>query len=523
MSVQSNLAKQKSEASAASQTNGTKKHGAKSQQSGSGKSHADQICEIATSSYQLAQTAKGEAFAVKKNGANVALMFSGGRKGLRADLASQFYAIHGKAPSATALTDAFAVLEGMALQTCPTELATRIARHDDSVIIDLGDETGKAVEIQSGTWNVVDRSPVTFRRSQLTASFPIPDRTGDIGDFQQFVNITPESFPLLVGWMVAALVMPDLPRPILLLGGMQGSGKSSCARLMTGLVDPSVAPLKDQPANVEAWAMLCYASSVIAVDNGSKISQWWSDALCRAVTGDAFVRRTNYKDQDLSVAEFQRAVILTSIDIEAFRGDLGERLLLVELDPIPPDKRCPESALNERYKHQQAKLFGGLLNVAAQALRELPSVNLDEMPRMADFAQLLAALDGLDGSDGSALKTYLAQSTQIADEVVTGDPVGVALLDLLADHNGDWEGTATELLDQISPERLPKGWPKTGRGMSGQLKRLTPALLQLGVTIEKDRSSTSDRKRLIHISRESEPSTSSSEFDTELDGDWEEV
>jgi hypothetical protein len=142
---------------------------------------------------------------------------------------------------------------------------------------------------------------------------------------------------------------------------------------------------------------------------------------------------------------------------------------------------------------------------------------------MADFAQLLAALDGLDGSDGSALKTYLAQSTQIADEVVTGDPVGVALLDLLADHNGDWEGTATELLDQISPERLPKGWPKTGRGMSGQLKRLTPALLQLGVTIEKDRSSTSDRKRLIHISRESEPSTSSSEFDTELDGDWEEV
>lgn len=524
MSVQSNLAKHKSNVSGASKAKSTRKSKAKSQQSANGKSQADLICEIAINSYQLAQTAKGEGFAVKKDGANVALMLSGGRTGLKADLARQFYTIHGKAPSATALTDAFAVLEGMALQTCPTELFTRIARHDDSAIIDLGDETGKVIEIRPGTWRVLDRSPVTFRRTQLTASFPIPDPTGDISDLQQFINITPESFPLLVGWMVAALIMPGLPRPILLLGGMQGSGKSSCARLITGLVDPSTAPLKDQPANPESWALLCYASSVIAVDNVSKIPQWWSEALCRTVTGDSFVRRTNYKDQDLSVAEFQRAVILTSIDIEAFRGDLGERLLLVELDPIPPDKRCSESALNEQYKNEKAKLFGGLLNVAAQALRELPSVDLKELPRMADFAQLLAALDGLDGSDGSALKTYVAQSTQIADEVVTGDPVGVEVLDLLAKHNGHWEGTATELRDAISPERLPKGWPKTGRGMSGQLKRLTPALLQLGVSVEKDRSSTSDRKRLIRISRESEPSTSSEPSEGCLfECDWEEV
>ena len=526
MSVQSKLAKQKSKASAASPANGTKKTGAKSQQSGSGKSQADLICEIATSSYQLAQTAKGEAFAVKKNGPNVALMLSGGRTGLKADLARQFYAIHGKAPSATALTDAVAVLEGMALQCNSTELFTRIARHNDSVIIDLGDETGKAIEIRRGLWSVVDRSPVTFRRTQLTASFPIPDPSGDIDDFQQFVNIAQESFPLFVGWMVAALVMPGLPRPILLLGGMQGSGKSSCARLITGLVDPSTAPLKDQPAIPESWALLCYASSVIAVDNVSKIPQWWSEALCRTVTGDAFVRRTNYRDQDLSVAEFQRAVILTSIDIEAFRGDLGERLLLVELESISPEKRCSESALNERYRNEKAKLFGGLLNVAAQALKGLPSVNLKELPRMADFAQLLAALDDVDGSDGSALETYVAQFTQIADEVVTGDPVGLAVLDLLENHNGNWEGTATELLDEISPERPSKGWPKTGRGMSGQLKRLTPAMLQLGVTIERDRSPTSARKRLINISRESEPSTSSepSEDSNEVCSDgWVEV
>ena len=529
MSVQSTLANQKETVSAASQANSNRKSKAKSHQSGNSESQADLICKIATSSYRLAQTQKGEAFAVKNDGANVALMLSGGRTGLKADLARQFYAIHGKAPSAVALTDAFAVLEGMALQVCPTELFTRIARHNDSVIIDLGDETGKVIAIRLGTWSVLDRSPVTFRRTQLTASFPIPDSTGDISNLQQFINITPESFPLLVGWMVAALVMPGLPRPILLLGGMQGSGKSSCARLITGLVDPSTAPLKDQPANPESWALLCYASSVIAVDNVSKIPQWWSEALCRTVTGDAFVRRTNYKDQDLSVAEFQRAVVLTSIDIEAFRGDLGERLLLVELEPIPPTKRCSESALNERYKGEKAKLLGGLLNVAAKALKELPSVDLKELPRMADFALLLSALDGLDGSDGSALKTYVAQFTRIADEVVTGDPVGIAVLDLLANHNGHWECTATRLLDEISPERPSKSWPKTGRAMSGQLKRLTPALLQLGVTIEKDRSATSDRKRLIYISRNSEPSTSSepsessSNFDDDCIDSWEEV
>lgn len=487
---------------------------------------AEQLCQIAEERFCFSQTSKGEPYAVEIEGPNLALMLSGGRQGLKSMLAKCFRKKYGNTPSATALNDAFAVLEGIALESSPLELFTRIARHEDSLIVDLGDETGRAVVISPGSWCIVDRSPVTFRRTQLTAAFPTPDETGNINDLQRLINVAPESFPLLVGWMAATLIMPGLPRPILLLGGMQGSGKSSCARLITGLVDPSTAPLKDQPTSSESWALLCYASSVIAVDNVSKIPHWWSEALCRTVTGDAFVRRTNYKDQDLSVAEFQRAVILTSIDIEAFRGDLAERLLLVELEPIPPDQRRAESTLNERYKSRQAKLFGGLLNLAAEALKELPSVDLDEMPRMADFAQLLAALDGLDGSDGSALKVYVAQSTRIADEVVTADPVGVALLDLLARQNGHWDGNATELLHEIRPERPPKGWPKTGRAVSGQLKRLTPALQKLGVTVERDRSATSDRKRLIHISRESEPSTSSkpsSGCDTEPGGDWEEV
>jgi len=100
------------------------------------------------------------------------------------------------------------------------------------------------------------------------------------------------------------------------------------------------------------------------------------------------------------------------------------------------------------------------------------------------------------------------------------------LLDLLARQDGHWNGNATELLQAISPEKPTKDWPKTGRALSGKLKRLTPALLKLGVTVKRDRSSTSDRKRLIHISRDSEPSTSSEPsngFDTEHDGDWEEV
>jgi hypothetical protein len=64
------------------------------------------------------------------------------------------------------------------------------------------------------------------------------------------------------------------------------------------------------------------------------------------------------------------------------------------------------------------------------------------------------------------------------------DPVAEAVIALVG-RGGGWQGTASELLDRITPERRPRGWPQTPRGLSGALARLAPALRAHGIIFER--------------------------------------
>jgi hypothetical protein len=155
-------------------------------------------------------------------------------------------------------------------------------------------------------------------------------------------------------------------------------------------------------------------------------------------------------------------------------------------------------------------MMGALFDLASGVMRELPEVNLGEYPRMADFAKVLAALDRVTGWD--ALPTYMAMTTSIASQVVEGDPVAKKILDLV-EAEGEWHGTASELLERISndDERHPRGWPTTPSAMGAALRRVAPALRQEGIEVEYGEHAREGGtgRRLIWFSRNrcsSEPS-----------------
>ena len=140
-------------------------------------------------------------------------------------------------------------------------------------------------------------------------------------------------------------------------------------------------------------------SWVVSVDNVSRISHWWSDALCRAVTGDAWVCRKLYTDGEVSVLQFKRCIILTSIDAGALRDDLGERVLKVELERIEGCHRMSERQLKNQYQEAHPHIFAQILDELAKVIAQLPEVNIQDKPRMADFAEVLQALDDVDDVD----------------------------------------------------------------------------------------------------------------------------
>src|SRR5690606_17331555 len=146
------------------------------------------------------------------------------------------------------------------------------------------------------------------------------------------------------------------------------------------------------------------------------------------VTGDGLVRRKLYTDGDLAVISFRRVVLLTSIDPGALRGDLGERLLLADLELIPELNRRTETELDSLFVERWPRLFGALLDALAATMTKLPVVSPKRLPRMADFGRVLAASDAA-GVTAGALQQLLSQNNRIAAEVVDADPFAGAVVE----------------------------------------------------------------------------------------------
>jgi hypothetical protein len=438
---------------------------------------SDKVVSLVVDRFELGRTPKGEPFAVERDGANVAIRLDG--SAMKSTLASLYFEEHASVAGSSAIEDALAVLKGQAMKTEPRELAIRYARHGDAVVCDLGRVDGKAVVVDAAGWRVFDRSPVLFERTELVGELPIPVEGGDIAELRGLLNIGADDFDVLVGWMVASMIS-DIPHPILMLGGGQGTGKTTSARMIVGVLDASDAPTRTQPRDLENFALSVAGSWATVFDNVSTIPEWQSDALCKAVTGDAFTKRKLYADRELSVVTFRRVVAITTIDAGALRGDLADRVLLVELEKIDKKSRRGESEIKSSFEQLRPRLFGAFCSLLSRVLVALPGVRLEELPRMADFARVLAAVDAVRGTE--SLQTYLGQTDRLSEDVIDGDVIGPALKEFMQ-RNPSWSGNLKELLGRLSPEHPPKGFPRSPRALSGQLRRLVPALECAGIIV----------------------------------------
>ncbi|MEU4064446.1 ATP-binding protein [Streptomyces wedmorensis] len=465
-------------------------------------SAAVRLVQLARERYRFIMSTDGRPYAVAIDGPNIALPLRG-RSGVRQRLA-RLYAdtFEGDVASQSALADAMTVLEGIAEDGDPVPVHLRVG-HDDAgtIVVDLGTADGRAVTVSAGGWHVVDRSPVLFRRSGAMATMPTPTLVGDgLSMLHSLLNMDESSFRRLVVWLVAAW-MPTIPHPVLTFKGEQGTGKSAAAQMMVNLVDPSPAAKRSQPRDIKVWATQAFSSWALCLDNISAIPPWLSDTLCKAVTGDAIVDRALYTDDDVVVLTFRRVLAMTTIDAGALAGDLAERLLMLDLQLIEPEQRRTEEELATAFETIRPAVLGSLFDLLASVLAVLPNVKLDSLPRMADFARILAAVDQV--MEWSTLDDYLAVSANVAGDALEGDPFGSAVA-ALVEQCGTWTGTAAQLLEHVPPPGgiRPPTWPKDATRASGKVKRLAPLLRSIGITVDDtQRSQDRHRSRLLVLSR----------------------
>ena len=423
-------------------------------------------------------------------------------RGARDYLTRLFYLDSGKAPNATALQAAIATLSGTArFDGDEHDVHVRVGGRPDRIYLDLGDPAWRAVEVTPTGWQIITRPPVRFRRPRGMLPLPVPVAGGSLTEMRRFVNVaSDEDFILLAMWQIQAL-RPVGPYPILVMIAEQGAAKTTTAKVLRRLCDPSASDVRRPPRNTEDLMIAATNGHVVAFDNLSRLPGDLSDNLAVLATGGGFSVRQLYTNREEELFQAQRPIILNGISQVATRGDLLDRAVVVTLPPIPDERRKDEATFWQEFDVAHPRILGALLDAVSCGLKRLPSVQLDRKPRMADFALWsVAAEPACPWREGAFLEAYAGNRQGAVEAILDGDPVADVALAL-----APWTGTATELLAELNTQTddaltRRKDWYAKPRQVSDALRRVAPGLRKVGLAVDFGRHGRG-RTRLIRIVR----------------------
>lgn len=426
-------------------------------------------------------------------------------KPFRLLLVNEFRKRHGnKVPNAESVAAAVNAIEGAAVFDGPEHVAhVRIAGHGGDVYLHLADADSTVIRIGADGWAPCGRPPVQFRKPAGMLSLPMPEAGGNLSDLREFLNLPDDSaYVLVVAWLMGVF-NPDGPFPLLTLLGEQGSAKSTTARVLKRLIDPSSAPVGCEPREVRDLMIKASNNWMLAYDNLSTMPGWFSDALCRLATGGGFTTRELYTDDGEIIFDAKRPMILNGIEDFISRGDLLERAILLRHPPIPEGRRKAEREFWERFEAARPRLLGAVLDRVAGGLRELPNVDV-HLPRMADFAKFAVACENGVGETGF-LSAYAENQAGSHEQALDASPIPAVLVTFM-DNRDWWEGTATELLKELTalvPEKeKPKDWPAKPNVLTNKLRRLASDLRRVHQLDVRDRRMPGGKRtRVITIQR----------------------
>jgi len=392
-----------------------------------------------------------------------------------------YYRQFGKAISTNGLKDCINTLRGRArFEGEVRDVHLRVGRFGEKYYLDLCNACWQVVEIGPDGWQIIADPPIRFRRTSSTRPLPVPYSGQSLNALLQFVNIDPLDWPLVIVWLIECL-RPETPFPLLEIGGLQGSAKSTTQMILRRMIDPNKVDLRASPRCLGDLEINAVNNWMVSLNNVSYLAGEKQDALCAMSTGGGFSRRALYTNAGETVCEVKRPVVLNGIERLVTRQDLIDRTIHLELPEIIADRRLSETALNESFASWYPWLLGALLDIFSAALRELPTVRLRDLPRMADYVLLGEATSRALGWDLSFVELYETRKLDAIREALDASPVAVALEKFMADK-GAWEGTVGDLYDILSGlTNNRSGWPLSPKGLKGKLKRDKPALESLGI------------------------------------------
>jgi hypothetical protein len=398
-------------------------------------------------------------------------------------LTANYYAEYEAAPSSLALRAALRTLEARAQfgDSPAQKVDYRIGFEGDpfapsKILLDLTNPAGEILEITSQGWSTTDNLHCSFRQSPgmlpLPApQAPIPDHGPSLAQLFRLSTVA-ESRTL---FFLTSALRPTGPYPVLVLRGPASSGKSTFARALRTLIDPSSAPLRRIPATDRELLHLALHNWILAFDHVHRIPIKLCEALCAVASGVACeTAQPDYRSSAL--AQIARPIILIAPLDEAQPPwtpprSLSARSLTVDLPPLTAAR--PEAAVWFEFESLRAPMLATLAGAVSSALRHIREIGLSDgalshVSRFPDSVAWAAAAAPALGLTPTAIVEAVSDPESMWLGV---DPLRDTLYTLLRAHPA-WSGDSATLLTELRALAPLATLPSTPKSLTQSLSRI---------------------------------------------------
>lgn len=393
-------------------------------------------------------------------------------------------------------------------ETC--DVYYRIASVKNGIELDIGDANHTRIQVTPGKVEPITEGSCTlFHRTAGMRPLPTPAQHGDLKLLRKYVNLDDPSVVLFVAWICYTLAHAKVPTSnyvILVLQGDQGSGKSTLCRLVQALIDPCVVGNQSFPNNKKDLVVAAQHAHVLFFDNMRNIKPSMADTLSIASTGGSTTTRRLYTDGEMHVHRLHVAMVLNGIHSFVDQPDLAQRCLPLYLRPINEQKRRSESEFVAEFQADLPVIFRGLLDLIADILTLLPSIEVTNPERMIDFVRWLAAMEKVDGAPAGVYQMQYSEAlTDSMHDSLMDNSLAAAVLSFMEDIGDvEWSGTPTELLQKLnfivgSREQYARDWPRNAIALSKRLSALQAGLRRQGIEVTLSRGK---ERRITVVSTE---------------------
>lgn len=365
-------------------------------------------------------------------------------------------------------------------------LDIRVAQLDNAFWYNLSNDDWNAVKITNDGWEVVDNPPILFKRFRHQKYQCQPNHDGDIRRILKYINLQ-ENHTMFLCWLVCCFI-PNIPHAMPIFFGEKGAAKTTTCILLKKIIDPSALETLTIQKNSRSLVVNFQQHWFLPFDNISRINEETSDTLCRAITGGGIQQRKLFTDADDYIFTFQRCLALNGINNVANRPDLLDRAILIELCRIEETKRRELSELMTDFEKDLPYILGGIFDILSKAMSVYPTVKLDKLPRMADFARWgFAVGEALGGFGNEFLDEYNANQRKRNIEVLNANIAATLVVAFMKDRP-EWSGLMSELYKQLSALAQQHGinikgenFPAAHNALSRKLKELQSNLQEVGI------------------------------------------